>query len=69
MIRGLSILERNNLNGAIIPDPSSQMTGAAPWRAGMFAHRLGFIPAAKAMLASPTERKEMQSAARRGNEI
>jgi mannonate dehydratase len=51
MIRILSILKRNNFDGVIIPDHSPQMTCSAPWHAGM-AHTLGFMLAAKAMLAS-----------------
>jgi mannonate dehydratase len=51
MIRILSILQRNNFDGVIIPDHTPQMTCAAPWHAGM-AHTLGFILAAKAMLES-----------------
>jgi mannonate dehydratase len=51
MIRILSILARNNFDGVIIPDHTPQMSCAAPWHAGM-AHTIGFILAAKAMLAA-----------------
>ena len=51
MIRILSILQRNNFDGVVIPDHTPQMTCASPWHAGM-AHTLGFILAAKAMLES-----------------
>ena len=52
MLRILSILNRNNFDGVIIPDHTPQMTCAAPWHAGM-AHTLGFLLAAKALIESP----------------
>jgi len=45
MHRILSILERNNFNGVIIPDHTPRLTCAAPWHAGM-AWALGWIRAA-----------------------
>jgi mannonate dehydratase len=51
MIRLLSILQRNQFEGVIIPDHTPQMSCSAPWHAGM-AHTLGFILAVKAMLES-----------------
>lgn len=51
MIRILSILQRNQFDGVIIPDHTPQMSCSAPWHAGM-AHTLGFILAVKAMLES-----------------
>jgi mannonate dehydratase len=53
MIRILSILQRNNFEGVILPDHTPQMTCAAPWHAGM-AHTIGFVEAALAMLGSQT---------------
>jgi len=52
MVRILTILNRNNFDGVIIPDHTPQMTCAAPWHAGM-AHTLGFLLAAKAVIESP----------------
>jgi mannonate dehydratase len=51
MTRILSILSRNGFDGVIIPDHTPQMSCPAPWHAGM-AHTIGFILAAKAMLAT-----------------
>jgi mannonate dehydratase len=51
MTRILSILSRNGFDGVIIPDHTPQMCCPAPWHAGM-AHTIGFILAAKAMLAT-----------------
>jgi mannonate dehydratase len=53
MIRILSILQRNNFDGVILPDHTPQMTCAAPWHAGM-AHTIGFVEAALAMLGNQT---------------
>ena len=52
MLRILSILNRNNFDGVIIPDHTPQMTCAAPWHSGM-AHTLGFLLAAKGLIESP----------------
>jgi mannonate dehydratase len=51
MLRILAILDRNHFDGVLIPDHTPQMTCSAPWHAGM-AHTIGFMLAAKAMLAS-----------------
>jgi mannonate dehydratase len=51
MLRILAILKRNNFDGVVIPDHTPQMTCSAPWHAGM-AHTLGFLLAAKAIVAS-----------------
>ena len=45
MLRILSILDRNEFDGVLIPDHTPQMSCAAPWHAGM-AHTLGFMRAA-----------------------
>jgi mannonate dehydratase len=56
MIRVLSILKRNALQGVLIPDHTPQMSCAAPWHAGM-THTLGFVLAVLAMLESPSTQK------------
>lgn len=45
MFRVLSILNKNNFEGVLIPDHTPQMTCPAPWHAGM-AYTLGWMRAA-----------------------
>jgi mannonate dehydratase len=51
IVRVLRILKKNNYQGVLIPDHAPQMSGAAPWHAGM-AYALGFMRGALKIIES-----------------